>query len=84
MRLLAFRKRLYIDPRKEVLLMDQERMVRFLGEGSGIRGIVIAFLFGSLAAGPLYAAFPIAMMLVRKGSSFRNIMIFMGAWTSTK
>ena len=64
--------------------LPRETMARLLGDGSGLTGIIIAFMFGSLAAGPLYAAFPVAMFLLRKGCSFFNLMVFMGAWSATK
>jgi uncharacterized membrane protein YraQ (UPF0718 family) len=69
-------------------LMDvwipREKMVRYLGEKSSVSGALIAFLLGSLAAGPLYGAFPFAAVLIKKGSSLRNVMIFIGAWSTTK
>ena len=69
-------------------LMDvwvpRETMVRFMGEGSGARGVLLAFFLGSVAAGPLYAAFPVAVMLMRKGASFFNLLVFIGAWSTTK
>lgn len=64
--------------------VQRETMIRFMGEKSGIIGIVIAFLLGSAAAGPLYAAFPVAGLLLRKGSKFSNVLIFIGAWSTTK
>ena len=64
--------------------VPRETMVRFMGEGSGIRGAALAVLLGSAAAGPLYAAFPVAAVFVRKGASFRNVVIFIGAWSTTK
>ena len=39
---------------------------------------------GSAAAGPLYGAFPIVAVLMKKGASFPNILIFIGAWSTTK
>jgi uncharacterized membrane protein YraQ (UPF0718 family) len=60
------------------------KMIQFMGPGSGVRGPVLAFLLGSFAAGPLYGAFPVAAMLMRKGASFTNILIFIGAWSTTK
>lgn len=69
-------------------LMDvwvpKEKMIKLMGEGSGGTGIILAFIIGSFAAGPLYAAFPIGAMLLRKGSSIRNVMIFIGAWAACK
>ncbi len=69
-------------------LMDvwvpRETMMRFMGPGSGIKGPLIAFAVGSAAAGPLYGAFPVAAILMKKGASFSNILIFIGAWSTTK
>lgn len=64
--------------------VPRETMMRFMGAGSGIKGPLIAFALGSAAAGPLYGAFPVAAMLMKKGASFTNIMIFIGAWSTTK
>ena len=64
--------------------VKRETMVKFMGKGSGLKGILLAFFLGSAAAGPLYAAFPVALMLLRKGSSFKNVLIMIGAWSTTK
>lgn len=64
--------------------VPRERMIRFMGEGSGAKGVMLAFLLGSFAAGPLYGAFPVAAVLMKKGASFTNILIFIGAWSTTK
>jgi len=69
-------------------LMDvwvkKETMMKYMGSNSGIKGILIAFLLGSAAAGPLYAAFPVAGILLKKGSKLSNVLIFIGAWSTTK
>ena len=64
--------------------VKRETMIKLMGESSGLLGMTIAFLLGSFAAGPLYAAFPIAGVLLNKGSRFSNIIIFIGAWSTTK
>lgn len=64
--------------------VKRETMIKFMGEGSGLLGILFAFFLGSAAAGPLYAAFPIAGILLKKGSKFSNVLIFIGAWSTTK
>ena len=33
---------------------------------------------------PLYGAFPIAAVFMKKGVKFTNILIFIGAWSTTK
>ena len=64
--------------------IQRETMIKFMGEKSGFIGIAIAFLLGSAAAGPLYAAFPVAGVLLKKGSKLSNVLIFIGAWSTTK
>ncbi len=64
--------------------VDRATMMKYTGKGSGLKGILIAFLLGSAAAGPLYAAFPVAGIMLKKGSSLRNVFIFIGAWSTTK
>jgi uncharacterized membrane protein YraQ (UPF0718 family) len=64
--------------------VKKETMMKFMGEKSGLLGVVISFFLGSAAAGPLYAAFPIAAVLLHKGSKFSNVLIFIGAWSTTK
>lgn len=69
-------------------LMDvwvpRETMIKYMGEGSGALGIFLAFLLGSMAAGPLYAAFPVAALLLKKGARLANVIFFLGTWTSAK
>ena len=64
--------------------VDRATMVKYTGRGSGFKGVLIAFLLGSAAAGPLYAAFPFASVMLKKGSSLMNVLIFIGAWSTTK
>lgn len=64
--------------------VKRETMVRFMGQGSGIVGVLLAFFIGSAAAGPLYGAFPVAGVLLRKGSKLSNVFIMIGAWSTTK
>jgi len=64
--------------------VKRETMVKYMGEKSGIVGVMIAFFIGSAAAGPLYAAFPVAGVLLKKGSKLSNVFIMIGAWSTTK
>ncbi|MDD2574724.1 MAG: permease [Bacillota bacterium] len=69
-------------------LMDvwvpREKVIKFMGEGSGITGVLLAILLGAAAAGPLYAAFPVAAIMIKKGAKFTNILVFLGAWSTMK
>ena len=86
----SFKEMLSVLPPIFVLLglldvwVDRATMVKYTGKGSGIKGVLIAFLLGSAAAGPLYAAFPFAGVMLKKGSSLTNVLIFIGAWSTTK
>lgn len=64
--------------------VSRETMIKYMGDNSGIIGIIFAFILGSMAAGPLYAAFPIAGILLKKGSRLLNVFIMIGAWSTTK
>lgn len=55
-----------------------------LGPGSGPLGAGLAMLLGTAAAGPLYAAFPIAVALQRKGARLANVVVFLGTWAAIK
>ncbi len=64
--------------------ISKDTMVKYMGEGSGLKGIVLSFFIGSAAAGPLYGAFPVAAVFMKKGVSLTNVLIFIGAWSTTK
>lgn len=64
--------------------VPRETMVKYMGKGSGLKGVLLAIFIGSAAAGPLYGAFPVAAVFMKKGVSFTNILIFIGAWSTTK
>lgn len=41
-------------------------------------------MLGTVAAGPLYVAFPMRILLLRKGAKLSNVIFFLGVWSSTK
>jgi uncharacterized membrane protein YraQ (UPF0718 family) len=69
-------------------LMDvwvpRETMIRYMGEGSGIKGVFLSIFLGAAAAGPLYGAFPVAGLMMKKGAKFSNVITFLGAWSTLK
>jgi len=64
--------------------VSKDIVMKYLGRVSGIRGSLIAVLFGSLPTGPLYLAFPVASALLKKGASVSNVVIFLSAWAAIK
>lgn len=59
-------------------------LMKYMGDNSGITGVTLSIVLGSIAAGPMYAAFPFTIVLLKKGAKFSNIIIFMNAWCVTK
>lgn len=64
--------------------IPKETMMKYMGKDAGIKGGIIAFILGSFSAGPLYAAFPVVGVFLKKGVSLTNIFIFVGSWSTTK
>ncbi len=64
--------------------VPKETLMRFLGDRSGFLGVAISIVLGAAAAGPLYAAFPVAAIMMRKGAKFSNVIVFLGSWSTLK
>lgn len=64
--------------------VSREKIIKLLGERSGIRGGFLAFLLGSVSAGPIYGAFPVCKILLDKGAHVGNIVIIMSSWAVIK
>jgi len=64
--------------------VPKEVMVKYMGNRSGLVGGLLAVFLGSVGAGPLVVAFPVAALLIRKGAKLSNVFLFLGAWTSVK
>ena len=62
----------------------REKIEPFIGRDSGAKGTFWVILFAMLQAGPLYGAFPVAYLLWKKGSSIKNIFIYLGAFSTLK
>jgi uncharacterized membrane protein YraQ (UPF0718 family) len=64
--------------------VPRETITNSFGENSGVKGTVFSFLLGSFSAGPIYAAFPVCKMLLKKGASVSNIVVILSAWAVIK
>jgi len=64
--------------------VERETVVRLMGTESGLKGAFLAFMLGSLAAGPLYMAFPVAVVLLKKKAGLFQIFVFIGTWAIAK
>lgn len=59
--------------------VEKGQMAKLLGEAAGLKGRLAAVASGMVTAVPVYALFPVAAMLLRKGSSISNVLIFIGS-----
>jgi len=66
------------------LWIPKEKIEKHLGDESKGKGILLSFILGSVSAGPIYAAFPFCVMLLKKGASIRNIIIILSSWAVIK
>ena len=57
---------------------------RHAGKGAGVAAIPWMILLATLQAGPLYAAYPVAVSLWHKGCAPRNVFIYLGAFSALK
>ncbi|MFA7099577.1 MAG: permease [Eubacteriales bacterium] len=64
--------------------VPKDKIQKWLGSGSGIKGAAISVALGTLPTGPLYVAFPMTGSLIRKGASVTNMVIFLGSWAALK
>lgn len=64
--------------------VPRETIMKGFGEGSGFKGSIFSFILGSFSAGPIYAAFPVCKILLKKGASVSNIVIILSAWAVVK
>ncbi|MCF8226110.1 MAG: permease [Bacteroidales bacterium] len=64
--------------------VPREKVEKHIGKDSGLKGSLIVSLLAFLQAGPLYAAFPVAYTLWKKGCSRFNIFLYLGAFSTMK
>ncbi|OPX17464.1 hypothetical protein BXT86_06385 [candidate division WOR-3 bacterium 4484_100] len=66
------------------VFVPKEMIVKHLGKTAGIKAVFLGILMGALPTGPLYAAFPMASALLKKGAKISCIIAFLSAWACIK
>ncbi len=64
--------------------IPRETIIKLMGANSGVKGMTLAFLLGAFSAGPTIAAFPLAMIMIKKGAKYSNVVFFLMVWSSLK
>ena len=57
--------------------IERDKMIKMMGDRSGLSGMGISLLLGMLTAVPVYALLPIAGLLLKKGGCISNVLIFL-------
>jgi len=60
------------------LFLRPAQIVRFLGKGAGIKGVILSATAGIISTGPIYAWYPLLRDLREKGAGNSFIAIFLG------
>ena len=64
--------------------VPREQVVKMMGENSGVKGMALAFFLGAFSAGPTISAFPLAIIMIKKGAKYSNVLFFLMVWSSLK
>ncbi len=62
-------------------VLPRELLTRWMGEGSGFRGLIVASLAGSLTPGGPFIQFPIVAALLKSGAGIAPMMAYVSAWS---
>jgi len=62
------------------VLVPRSLVARWLGDGAGVRGILIATTVGALTPGGPMLAFPLVVVLRNAGASLTSVITFVTAW----
>ena len=57
-------------------LIPEEKLSKYMGEGSGIAGWMTAAFFGSIALIPGFIAYPLCGILIKSGVAYSVIAVF--------
>ena len=64
--------------------VSKEKVQKHIGKASGIKGVLLVMMLAFMQAGPMYAAFPVAYILWKKGTSPTNIFIYLSSASIAK
>jgi len=64
--------------------VSKEKVQKHIGKTSGIKGVLLVMVLAFMQAGPMYAAFPVAYILWKKGTSPTNIFIYLSSTSIAK
>ncbi len=63
------------------VLIPQDTLVRWVGEGSGARGLIVGTLLGAATPGGPFVQFPIVASLFNAGAGVGPLMAYLTSWS---
>jgi len=60
------------------LFLKPAQIIRFLGKGAGIKGVILSATAGIISTGPIYAWYPLLRDLREKGAGNSFMAVFLG------
>jgi len=60
--------------------LKEETIAKKLGQGSGLKAIIVSALFGSILVGPLFAIFPLLKSLMERGARTAVVIAMLTTW----
>lgn len=64
------------------VVVPRDKVGRLLGEQSGLKGLVLATVFGVVMPGGPFASFPLVYALARSGADMGSLIAFLVAWAT--
>lgn len=59
-----------------LLVIPENVIIKWLGKDSGVTGIIISAVIGSISLIPAFISYPLASVLVRNGVSYQVVAVF--------
>jgi len=59
-----------------LFLIPEETLIKYMGEGSGLKGWLTSAMLGSIALIPGFIAYPLCGILVKSGVAYSTIAVF--------
>lgn len=62
------------------VLLPREHLIRWVGEGSGFKGLLIGSCLGAITPGGPYVLFPIVASMFKAGVNIGPLVAYLSAW----
>lgn len=62
------------------VLLPRELLVKWVGEGSGLKGLLIGSLLGAITPGGPYVLFPLVASMFKAGVHIGPLIAYLSAW----